>query len=112
MKRAFPNARIILRADAGFALPEILRVCERSGVGYAIGFARNAVTARKIADLLERARLQCIQTGQKAPLFKGATRVKVSTRRVLVELASYCLFAPVLHQIAQRLQATDGLVLK
>ena len=58
-----------LRADAGFSLPEILRVCERSGVGYAIGFTRNAVTERKMADLLERARLQFVQTQQKARLF-------------------------------------------
>lgn len=69
LKRAFPGVRLILRADAGFALPEILRVCERSGVGYAIGFKRNGVTERKIANLLEQARLQCIQTGEKARLF-------------------------------------------
>jgi hypothetical protein len=60
---------MILRADAGFALPEILQVCERSDVGYAIGFARNAVTERKIADLIERTRVQFCQTGQKARLF-------------------------------------------
>lgn len=69
LKRAWPGVRLILRADAGFALPEILQVCERSDVGYAIGFARNAVTERKIADLLERARVQLCQTGQKARLF-------------------------------------------
>lgn len=69
LKRAWSGVRIILRADAGFSLPEILRVCERSGVSYAIGFARNAVTERKISDLLERARLQFIQTQQKARLF-------------------------------------------
>jgi hypothetical protein len=69
LKRAFPGVRLILRADAGFALPEILQVCERSGVGYAIGFARNPVTERKIAHLLEQARLQFLKTGQKARLF-------------------------------------------
>jgi hypothetical protein len=69
LRRALPGVRIILRGDAGFALPEILQVCERSGVGYAIGFARNAVTERKIADLLERARLQFCQTQEKARLF-------------------------------------------
>ena len=69
LKRAFPGVKIILRADAGFSLPEILRVCERSNVGYAIGFTRNAVTERKMADLLERARLQFVQTQQKARLF-------------------------------------------
>jgi len=69
LQRAWPEVRIILRADAGFSLPEIFRVCERSGVGYAIGFARNGVLERKIADLLERARLQSVQTQQKARLF-------------------------------------------
>jgi hypothetical protein len=69
LKRAWPGVTIILRADAGFSLPEILQVCERSSVGYAIGFSRNAVLERKIADLLERARLQSIHTEQKARLF-------------------------------------------
>lgn len=69
LKKAFPGVKIILRADAGFSLLEILRVCERSQVGYAIGFIRNAVIQRKMSDLLERARLQFVQTQQKASLF-------------------------------------------
>jgi hypothetical protein len=69
LKRTWPETRIVLRGDAGFSLPEILQVCERSGVGYAFGFTRNSVLERKIADLLERARLQCIRTQQKARLF-------------------------------------------
>lgn len=69
LRKAFPKVPITLRADAGFALPEILRVCERSEVSYAIGFARNAVTERKIADLLEQDRLQFHQTQHKARLF-------------------------------------------
>lgn len=69
LRKAFPGVRLVFRADAGFALPEILRVCERSGVGYAIGYARNAVTERKIAPLLEQARLQFHRTQTKARLF-------------------------------------------
>ena len=69
LKRPWPEVRLILRADAGFSLPEIIQVCERSDVGYAFGFSRNAVLERKIADLLERARLQHIKTQQKARLF-------------------------------------------
>jgi hypothetical protein len=69
LKRAWPTVRLILRADAGFSLPEIMQVCERSKVGYALGFTRNAVLNRKIADLLERARLKHIKTQQKARLF-------------------------------------------
>lgn len=45
------------------------QACERSGVGYVMGFPRNGVLERKIADLLERVRLQCIQSGQKARWF-------------------------------------------
>lgn len=69
LKTAFPLTRLVLRADAGFALPEILRVCERADVYYAIGFTRNAVTERKMANLLELARLQFVQTQHKARLF-------------------------------------------
>ena len=69
LKRAFPDVRLILRADGGFALPEILQVCERAGVGYAIGFASNKVTQRKIDNLMEGARLQFYKTGNKVRLF-------------------------------------------
>jgi len=69
LRRVWPQVRIVLRADAGFALPEIFRVCERAAVFYCIGFSRNGVTARKVEDLLERARLQALQTQQKARLF-------------------------------------------
>lgn len=69
LRRAWPEVKITLRADAGFSLPEILRVCERSGVGYAIGFSSNAVLKSKIANLLEQARVVCCLTRQKARLF-------------------------------------------
>lgn len=69
LKRAWPEVKLILRGDAGFSLPEIIQVCERSKVGFAFGYTRNAVLERKIADLLERARLAFIKTQQKARLF-------------------------------------------
>jgi Transposase DDE domain group 1 len=88
LKRAWPQVRLILRADAGFSLPEIIEVCERSKVGYALGFTRNAVLNRKIADLLERARLQHIQTQQKARLFDDvyyAARTWDAPRRLVMK---------------------------
>ena len=69
LKKAWPKVRIILRGDAGFSLPEILRVCERSGVKYAFGFSSNAVLKRKSNNLMEQARLQYFRTGEKARLF-------------------------------------------
>ncbi len=69
LKRAWPQVQIILRGDAGFSLPELIRLCERSGVKYAFGFSSNAVLKRKISYLLEQARLQYFRTGEKARLF-------------------------------------------
>ncbi len=69
LRKAMPGVRIILRGDAGFSLPEIMNVCERSGVKYAFGLSSNAVLKRKISYLLDRARLQYLRTGSKARLF-------------------------------------------
>ena len=69
LRRAWPEVRLILRADSGFSLPEIIRLCERSDVGYAIGYSSNSVVKRKIAPLLEQARVVACLTGGKARLF-------------------------------------------
>ena len=69
LKKAWPKVKIILRADAGFSLPELMSICERSHVRYAFGFSSNAVLKRKIDYLLDQARLQYIRTGEKARLF-------------------------------------------
>ena len=69
LRREWPGVSITLRADAGFSLPEILNVCERSEVGYAIGFSSNAVLQRKIAHRLEQARVLHHLMGEKVRLF-------------------------------------------
>jgi hypothetical protein len=69
LRQAWSGVKIILRGDGGFSLPEIIKVCERAEVGYVLGFSSNNVLKRKIADLLERSRLQYCQTGEKARLF-------------------------------------------
>jgi len=42
LRQAWPQARIIVRGDSGFCRQRLLRWCERSGVGYIVGLARNA----------------------------------------------------------------------
>ena len=41
LRQAWPRVRIIVRADSGFCRQRLLRWCERSGVDYVIGLARN-----------------------------------------------------------------------
>src|SRR4051794_3146011 len=42
LRETWPNTRFIVRADSGFCRRRLLHWCERSGVGYIIGLARNA----------------------------------------------------------------------
>lgn len=69
LRQAWPEVQLCLRADAGFALPELVRLCERSRVEYVFGMPSNAVIKRKSAALVEQARLQFCQSGEKARLF-------------------------------------------
>lgn len=47
---------IEIRADAGFAVPEIYEYCEREGIGYTIGLISNPRLEALAKDLLERAK--------------------------------------------------------
>jgi hypothetical protein len=46
---------IEIRADAGFAVPEIYDYCEKEGIGYTIGLISNPRLEEIAKDLLERA---------------------------------------------------------
>src|ERR1700676_1234801 len=48
LQRAFPKARIKLRADAGFALPLLYEFCEFFGLQYTIGIPANAIFQRRV----------------------------------------------------------------
>ena len=49
LRQAWPAARIIVRGDSGFCRQRLLRYCERTGVGYVIGLARNARLEARVA---------------------------------------------------------------
>lgn len=49
LRKAWPKVRIIVRGDSGFCRQRLIRWCERSGVGYVIGVARNARLHRIVA---------------------------------------------------------------
>jgi len=42
LREAFPRVRLVLRADSGFSRWKILRWCERRGVDYLVGLAKNS----------------------------------------------------------------------
>lgn len=48
LREAWPDVRIIVRGDSGFCRQRLIRWCERQGVGYVIGVARNARLQRMV----------------------------------------------------------------
>lgn len=42
LRQVWPETRFIVRGDSGFCRQRLIRWCERNGVGYAIGVAKNA----------------------------------------------------------------------
>ena len=69
LKAAFPNAEIIIRGDAGFAIPALYEYCEEEKLKYVIGLIRNDVLERMIERLTEKVQSLYEKTGQKQRLF-------------------------------------------
>ena len=61
----WPDTRIIVRGDSGFCRQRLLRWCEKRGVFYVIGLARNERLQREV-ELVECAMKEAYeQSGEK-----------------------------------------------
>jgi hypothetical protein len=52
LRSAWPELTILVRADSGFAVPEMYEYCESEGLLYAFGYAANAVLKEQSAGWL------------------------------------------------------------
>jgi GNAT superfamily N-acetyltransferase len=89
LRQAWPDVKIVVRGDSGFCRQRLLRYCERAGVGYIVGCARNArLEARAAyAELMLRDEYQ--RTGVKQRLideFDYAADSWNRERRVITRL--------------------------
>lgn len=88
LRRQWPPVRILLRADSGFCRWKILRWCDRHGVDYLVGVAKNTRLNALSAELQAQAEVQCQQQGTKVRLF-GEFAYKAHTwdreRRIVVK---------------------------
>lgn len=69
LKQAYPKVTILVRADAGFAVPAIYRLLEREKVKYAIGLITNERLRKRAANLVVEAEEGFAKTGQKQRVF-------------------------------------------
>jgi Transposase DDE domain group 1 len=69
IRARWPETRIILRADSGFAREGLMAWCEGNGVDYVFGLARNGRLERWLQPTLERVAEQVAVRGQAAREF-------------------------------------------
>jgi hypothetical protein len=87
LRQAWPNVKIIVRADSGFCRPRLLSWLERHDVGYVLGVARNPRLEKKARPLMRQAMRQWAKEQRKQRVL-GEIRYAAETwnrrRRVLV----------------------------
>jgi DDE family transposase len=69
LRAVWPAVRIILRADSGFCRHRMLAWCERHGVGYCVGLAKNVRLNRETEWHRQRLARQFAETGLKQRAF-------------------------------------------
>lgn len=69
LKKAYPEATILLRADAGFAVPALYKLLEREKVKYTIGLITNDRLKERVSSLSQKAEELFAESGKKQRLF-------------------------------------------
>jgi hypothetical protein len=69
LRAKFPDVRIHVRADSGYAVPRIYEACEQLQVDYTIGLGMNPVLKRESEALLKKAVEEYEKTQQSQRLF-------------------------------------------
>ncbi len=92
LRAAWPQVRILLRADSGFCREEIMAWCEAHGVDYLFGLAKNSRLVETLGPALADAHARYLQTGVAARVFADfvyQTRESWSRARRVVGKAEY-----------------------
>jgi hypothetical protein len=69
-RQQWPGVKIVFRADSGFCRWKLLRWCDRNGVDYIVGLAKNTVLKRLARRTMITAHWQYRCTGLKQRLFE------------------------------------------
>jgi len=89
LREAWPEVRIVLRADSGFCRHRMLGWCERHHVGYVVGIAQNARLNGATETMRQRLAQQFTQSNEKQREFfefRYAAQSWNAERRVIARL--------------------------
>lgn len=90
LREAWPEVRIIFRADSGFCRHWLLGWCERHDVGYVVGMARNPRLRRLSSEVIDRAAREFERSGERQRLLgeiNYAAGPWKRERRIIVSMA-------------------------
>lgn len=88
LRQAWPGVRIIVRGDSGFCRRRMMKWCDRHGVKYVLGLARNTVLEKAAESFMQAAEAQFATTQQKVRNFheiEYAAQTWDRPRRVIVK---------------------------
>ena len=71
LRKVWPDVKLLIRADSGFARDSIMSWCESHDVDYVLGLARNSRLQRAIEKEMAEAKAEHHRTGHAARLFKN-----------------------------------------
>jgi hypothetical protein len=92
VRQRWPEVRIVLRADSGFCREELMAWCEKQGVHYVFGLARNKRLGKIVGAQMQQARRLHQSTGKAARVFAGfhyRTRKSWSSQRRVTAKAEW-----------------------
>jgi hypothetical protein len=110
IRERWPGVRIVLRADSGFARQRLMGWCERHGVDYVFGLARNERLREEIPEALQQAQTEFAATGKAARVyvdFTYQTRESWSRARRVVAKAEYTTDKENPRFVVTSLEATE-----
>jgi hypothetical protein len=93
LRQAFPQARLFVRLDSGFASPELFDLLEDQDVDYVVGRPANPVLERLVAPVLRKVRRRSRRTRQTAQHYSSfwyAAQTWPHRRRIVVKAEVVC----------------------
>jgi hypothetical protein len=88
LRQSYPGAQIVVRGDAGFALPAMYEWCEKEGLQYCLSLPRNSRLIEMGDEQFREARRRCSETGATSRVFgefSYAAQTWSRERRVIIK---------------------------
>lgn len=89
IRKKWRRVHIVVRGDSGFCRDTIMAWCERQGIDYVFGLAKNPRLLKQIQEELKEAEAESTRTGEMARIFKNLRYQTIDTwsrmRRVVAK---------------------------